>query len=132
LLPRILVDQLSNAELIELQFSSLTLFASEFQYWMSVTFAVVVAAFVAGERLSKPVRVWVAVLYVCVSVLFAARYNATLSVASEIGRYTALRGLPATEGAAVIGGLRALVFVLGTATVLWVLFWSRFSEGGSK
>jgi hypothetical protein len=126
------MDQLSNAELIELQFSSLTLFATEFQYWMSVTFAVVVAAFVAGERLSKPVRVWVAVLYLFVSTLFAARYNATLSVASEIGRHVTLRGLPPTEGAALIGGLRILVFVLGTATTVWVLLWHRFSDRASK
>ena len=126
------MDQISNAELIELQFSSLTLLATEFQYWMSVTFAVVVAAFVAGERLSKLVRVWVAVLYLCVSVLFAARYNSTLSVASELGREFALRGLPAAEGPLLIAGLRTVVFVLGTATVLWVLFWSSFSRSSPK
>ena len=125
------MDQISNAELIELTFSSVALFAAEFQYWMSVTFAVVVAAFVAGERLSKSVRLWVATLYLFVSVLFAARYYSTLSVASELGRHLAMRDLPETQGAGLIVVLRLLVFVLGTGTVLWVLFGSRFSRSSA-
>ena len=45
------MEQYSPAELSELFLQAQALIDTQFQYWMSITFAVVVAGFVAGERL---------------------------------------------------------------------------------
>jgi hypothetical protein len=57
-------DQFSPAELAELFILEQSEINQQFEIWMTVTFAVIVASFVAGERLVQRLRVVVATLCV--------------------------------------------------------------------
>ena len=50
------MEQLSNAELAELFLIMESAIYTQFEYWLTITFAVVVAAFVAGKRLNRNLR----------------------------------------------------------------------------
>jgi hypothetical protein len=68
------MDQFSPAELAELFFAQGSAIDAQFQYWITITFAVIVANFVAGKRLSKRSRVVVALLYALAVVVLVSRW----------------------------------------------------------
>ena len=96
---------------------------AQFQYWLSVSFAVLVAAFIAGERLTFRWRAWVAFLYLLVSVLFALRFAGAAMHATEMTEELVRRGVPTPNDLATIAGLlRSSIFVLGFFTTMLFLF----------
>ena len=73
------MPQLPGGEITEVQLLELLLevnqdIDTQFQVWISITFAVLVASFVAGPRLTMGARVGIATLYVCASVILYMRY----------------------------------------------------------
>jgi hypothetical protein len=58
------MDQYSAAELSELFLQGASFIELQFQFWIWITFATIVAAFVAGERLTPALRYVIAALYV--------------------------------------------------------------------
>jgi len=58
------MEQYSPAELSELFLQGASFIELQFQFWIWITFATIVAAFVAGERLTPKLRYLVAALYV--------------------------------------------------------------------
>jgi hypothetical protein len=65
---------LSEYELTSLVFALFRDMDSMIQFWIQATFAVVVAVFVAGDRLSRWMRGTIAVLYLIASVQAALRW----------------------------------------------------------
>ena len=68
------MDQFSPAELVELWNIYESAIEAQFEFWLTVTFAVVVASFVAGKRLKRKLRVFVALLYVLAAVVLISRW----------------------------------------------------------
>jgi hypothetical protein len=68
------VDQFSPAELEELFFIRESAIDAQFQFWITITFAVIVANFVAGKRLSKRSRSVIALLYGLAVVVLVSRW----------------------------------------------------------
>jgi hypothetical protein len=68
------VDQFSPAELAELFFIAESAIDAQFQFWIAITFAVIVANFVAGRRLSKRSRSVIALLYALAVVVLVSRW----------------------------------------------------------
>jgi hypothetical protein len=66
---------MSEHELTSLVFELFRDMDSMIQFWIQATFAVVVAVFVAGDRLSGWMRRVVAALYLTASVIAALRWN---------------------------------------------------------
>ena len=71
--------QLQVGEITEVQLLQLLLevnqdIDTQFQVWISITFAMLVASFVAGRRLTMGARIGIAALYVCASVILYMRY----------------------------------------------------------
>ena len=67
------MDQYSPAELSDLFLQAMALNDTQFQYWITITFAVVVAGFVAGERLTRKLRYAVVVLYLLATLTLGLR-----------------------------------------------------------
>ena len=68
------MEAISNSELLELiliQRQSLDL---QYQFWLTITFALVAATFVAGARLHLPLRLFVLLLYVLATGSVMSRY----------------------------------------------------------
>ena len=67
------MDQFSPAELAELFFIRESAIDDQFQFWISITFAVIVANFVGSKRLSPRARVVIALLYTLAVVVLVSR-----------------------------------------------------------
>jgi len=130
------MDQLSNAEFLTLLSNTFVAMGSEFQYWLSATFAVIVATFIAGDRLTRAMRVWVGVLYVCVSIVNFGRYYFLVEIWMAVADEAAKRGirtefLPGNASdlpPALAGYIRPVVFVLGLGTTIWFLARNRMNH----
>lgn len=68
------MDQFSPAELTQLYFIRESVIEAQFQFWITITFAVIVANFVAGKRLSVRSRNVVSLLYALSVVVIASRW----------------------------------------------------------
>ncbi len=115
------MNDFSSAELVEIIFLSRSAMDVQLQYWISVTFAVVVAAFVAGERLAPMLRYFVATLYVLASVALTTTYYTSVTTIRQarelLGESAAI--LPAIPH--ISGVSRLLLFVLGSAAAIYFL-----------
>jgi hypothetical protein len=69
---------MSEYELLSLVFDLFREMDAQIRFWMEATFAVVVAVFFAGPRLSRSMRRLIAVLYLAASGLAALRWILTL------------------------------------------------------
>jgi ABC-type transport system involved in cytochrome c biogenesis permease subunit len=82
------MDQFSPAELLELLYIRESVIDTQFQYWITITFAVIAAGFVAGKRLNKRLRRVVASLYLLATVVLVSRwyYAGVVDVAQLSGQ----------------------------------------------
>ena len=68
------MDQFSAAELAELFILEQSEINQQFEFWLTVTFAVIVASFVAGRKFTQRLRGVVATLYVLSVIVFLSRW----------------------------------------------------------
>lgn len=133
------LSQVADGEIPEVQLLELFLevnadIDTQFQVWISITFAVLVASFVAGDRLRRGARVGLAVLYMCAAwVLFIRYLRAGTYLEYVVSLYSMYSVRPpALVGVSPTAGLlRTTLFTLGSAVAaLSVLFprWGRLRE----
>ena len=68
------MEQLSPAELLELIVLHESVIDSQLQFWMTATFAIVVATFAARDVLTHRMRLIVSGLYLVATFVFASRW----------------------------------------------------------
>lgn len=107
---------------------------TQFQFWISITFAVLVASFVADERLSKFERRVITVLYLCAAMIILQRYSSALSHQQDVLALFTANGLAQPELPWLAGLLRFALFTLGSlvtaASVLVPKFGVRRADAG--
>jgi hypothetical protein len=113
------MESISNYELIQLVQNCLTLMDAQFQYWLSASFAVVVAGFLAKDILSRKTRVWISILYLLASSLFAAKYFMALQQSFFISDEVVNRGIAWPSSVYGTAPLRVSLFILGFLSTLW-------------
>jgi hypothetical protein len=115
------MDAIETSELIDLMLVLRESMDMQIQFWISVTFAVVVASFSAGMRLSFRLRVLSVILYLVATAAFISRwyhdYNEMQFLLNEIN----LRGLE-FEALQVPASLRMALVGIGTFSVVIFLF----------
>jgi hypothetical protein len=122
--------QIEGREVVEVQLLELLLevnqdIDTQFQVWISVTFAVLVASFVAGRKLTGGARFSIAVLYVCAAVILYLRYmRGAQDYIPYVFQLFVTYGAPIPSGSSSLAfDLRRALFVFGSAvTSLAVLF----------
>jgi hypothetical protein len=116
------VDSLSTAELLELMMILREDMGTQFQYWLSITFAILVARYIAGERFRMSWRIFAAVLYGLTTVVFSIGYYVGgLNFRNYLGELGA-RGDLWTGQSSILMGIRMTLFMVGTIGTLWFLF----------
>jgi 4-amino-4-deoxy-L-arabinose transferase-like glycosyltransferase len=122
---------LSEYELTSLVFALFRDMDSMIQFWIQATFAVVVAVFVAGDRLSRWMRGMIAVLYLIASVQAALRWSLIVS------RVDAFRARMVADGFAdipthwgLVQLITALIFVMFVGGVLGTVYFVARSRAG--
>lgn len=119
------MDQYSLAELTELYFLRESALEIQFQFWLYITFAAVVASFAAGNRLSKRSRLLVALLYVLAVGVIATRWY-SYAVDVVIFRDALLESGVELTVANVTLVLRYCVVILGTLSAVMFLLNEKF------
>jgi hypothetical protein len=96
---------------------------TQFQFWMSITFAVLVASFVADERLSRMERVVVTALYLCAATILLQRYMSALSHQQYALQLFDRAGIARPELPTIAFVLRLALFTVGSlVAAISVLF----------
>jgi hypothetical protein len=115
-----LSGELTNEELIQLYDAMMSNINAQFQLWLTVTFAVIIASHAVGANLSRPLRYLMAVLYLSVSILLMT----LMAAAAEFGATGGLGfgGGDRSGSTVLIVALRFLVWILGSMATLIFIF----------
>ena len=118
------MDQMSTAELTELYLTMQSSISTQFEYWLTVTFAIVVARFVAGTRLNRKLRFGLALLYALACAVLLSRWTYSgLDMTSFRAALLESGVVLITPWVTIIS--RLLLFTLGTAASLYFLVSER-------
>jgi hypothetical protein len=113
-------EELTNEELIQLYDVVTSSVNSQFELWITITFAVIIASYIAGHRLAKSLQYLVAILCTSVSILLYLMLVGAVQFADQFDAVTAGKSIPGDLFAA-IAVLRTSVWVLGTiATIVFI------------
>jgi hypothetical protein len=129
--------ELMSQELIyEALYDSLSLADSILQIWMTVTFAVIVATYFAGDRVGRVMFRLVSSLYGLYAVVLITRFGSSAFQIFHYRRTLIERGFepwPVPYWVAiVIGSGTFLLMLAGTVATLWFMYWTRSrSDGGA-
>ena len=122
------MDQYSFAELTELYFIRESGIDIQFQFWLTITFATVVATFVAGNnRLGRRLRWVAAVLYLLATVVLVTR-GYYLALDAIVFRDVLIEsGIPLNIPTLTII-FRVLLIGFGSFAALWLLLGKEFQR----
>jgi hypothetical protein len=116
------MDSLTTAELMQIGLAYGLSMDNQFQYWLAITFATLVAAFVTQERLSRKLALVLSGLYILASVLFVARMSIDAQNYLIYMEAADLRGVQRyTSITPAVGAIRFIILILGTGVSLWFL-----------
>jgi len=87
---------------------------TQFQFWISITFAVLVASFVADERLSRSERVAITALYLAAAAIVLFRYGTAISYQTDVLELFDQYGFERPAVATTAGRLRLMLFTAGS------------------
>ncbi len=119
------VNETTVAELIELLQNESASIDMQFQLWITITSAVVIASFAARHHLSFWMRTFVAVMYTLASVTIAFRYANDASQFVFLHNELQIRGVDYPTFVD-LRALRGLAYVCGTvATLIFMFFKPR-------
>lgn len=116
------MDQISSADLLNLVLAQRSSIDLQFQFWLTITFAVIVASFIAGARLVPRLRLLAAILYVTASAHITARWMSDGMTANQWLKVLASRGVD-YQVPWIAAYLRMGLMLLGTVSALVFLFW---------
>ncbi len=109
-------EQLNNEELILLYEVVTGSVNAQFELWITITFAVIIASYLAGHRLAKSLQYIIAILYTSVSVLLYLMLVAAVQLSAQFDAI-----LASTNLFSAIALLRTSVWILGTiATIVFI------------
>ncbi|MFT7245965.1 MAG: hypothetical protein ACI82A_003336 [Candidatus Azotimanducaceae bacterium] len=123
-------SELTKEEYIQLNDVVFSNANAQFELWLTITLAVIIAAYIAGNSLSEPLRILVAVLYLAVSTLLFLVFSSTFRFGAEMGGF----GIYAEQGGltVLVTSLRMFVWILGSIATLVFIFRKRVVEDGTE
>ena len=113
-------EELTNEEIILLYDVVTGSVNAQFELWLTITFAVIIASYLAGHRLARSLQYLMGTLYTAVSVLL---YLMLLGAVQFSQEFDAMNLGASSESNLVltIVVLRTLVWILGTiATIVFI------------
>jgi hypothetical protein len=115
-----MAEPLTNEELIQLFDAVNGSINSQFELWVTITFAVIIASHVAGHQLTRSLQYLIATLYVSVSVLLSTMLIGAVVFAGRFEAFGFMISEP-TPIDWIIAVLRGGVWIFGTiATIIFI------------
>lgn len=118
------MDNPTIAELLELILLSESSIDAQSQFWLTVTFATIVASFSARNILSDKLRALISLLYLTSTVVFASRWYYD---AADILIYQAMLLELGYENASptVTAISRVVLMLIGTAATMYFIYYGK-------
>lgn len=117
------MEGIDNSDLIEVVMSTQDYVGSQFEYWLTVSFAAIVAGAVAGDRLSIKVRIFLIFLYLLATAVLTLEIVQSAQTARFAAELLSERGL--APGGTSLGIYqfitRMILFLSGTLGTCWFL-----------
>jgi hypothetical protein len=114
-------EELNNEELIQLYEVVTNSVNAQFELWLTITFAVIIASHIAGQRLAKSFQYIIATLYTAVSVLLFLMLLGAVQFSAQFD--TLAIGTSSEAGLIkIIGALRGLVWIFGSIVTIVFIF----------
>lgn len=125
------MNDISTSDLLTLVLAQRGNIDLQFQFWLTITFAVLVAAFSAGDRLDRRLRVMAAALYLLATVHLVTRWIYDGSVASRWVGVLNARGVDIGIPWFAVYARMALMVLGTTAAVVFLVWrpWRRDDRG---
>ena len=123
-------EKLTNEELIQLYDVATGIVSAQFELWLTITFAVIIASYIAGHRLARSLQYLIAALYTAVSVLL---FLMLLGAVQFSQQFDALNVGASSENNLVVAivVLRISVWVLGTVASIVSIFMGHREDQGN-
>ncbi len=120
--------ELTNEELIQLYDAVSGNVNTQFELWITITFAVIIASYIAGHRLVKSLRYLIATLYTAVSALLILMLIRAVQFPQQFD--VMIFGASSTSNVVTaIVVLRTAVWVLGTIATIVFIFKGHKDDG---
>jgi hypothetical protein len=120
------MDYFTAAENLELILSVNESLDAQFQYWLSISVAGIVATFAGGEYLKLKMRFVLVFLYLLASMLFMFKFIAMLVLAGNLATLNeASQNLQTAGLAPYIFWTRTILFVGGVIATVWFMLTAR-------
>ncbi len=116
------MDTLTSSDLITFMLAQRESMDAQIQFWISVTFALVVVSFSAGEKLSFQLRMLAGMLYLLATYTFVARWIHDYSEMALMLQEINSRGLVEFTALTFPAAARFLLVIMGTLTAMVFLF----------
>jgi len=118
-------ESLSQAEIYQILFSALSTVDSILQIWLTITFAVLVAAFLAGKHVNQSIYSLISALYGLASIVLTTRFVSAALLMFNFQHLLIASGykpwpVPTPIGV-IIGAGTALMMFGGTIGTIWFL-----------
>ncbi|MFT5177299.1 MAG: hypothetical protein ACI90R_000336 [Alteromonas macleodii] len=117
-------EKLTDEEIIELYGLVTGNVTAQFELWLTITFAVIIASYLAGHRLHKILQFAIAILYSAVSVLLYLMIMGTVQFAERFDMFTPGNS-DSGDLVVAIGLLRTFVWIFGSAATLVFIFFGH-------
>ena len=114
------MDSLTSAELLELLLLSEAAVDYQVEFWLTVSFATIVASFAARHLLTKKIRWLVSFLYLASTFVFVSRWYYNAFDALVYNEVLVSRGIEMPVGY-VSGVARMILFLAGTLATVYFL-----------
>ncbi|MBO6557458.1 MAG: hypothetical protein JJ934_03985 [Pseudomonadales bacterium] len=122
-------EQLNNEELIQLYDVVTGSVNAQFELWLTITFAVIIASYLAGNRLARSLQYTIAILYTAVSVLLYLMLFRAVQFSQEFG--VDLGASSDSKLVLLIVILRTAVWILGTIATIVFIFKGHRDAGNN-
>ena len=115
------MDQMSAAELFELVILSEASIDNQFQFWLSITFATVVASFITEHRLTHSLRLALSCAYLLAAVVLMSRWYYDGVRLQGFGAELQNLGHTANPPWVTIIG-RSVLMIAGSVATVWFVY----------
>lgn len=121
------MESLNSAELIELVLLANESLDAQFEYWLSVSIAGIVATFIGGEHLHRKMRVVLVILYLLSSMLFLMKYLSVAGWILSLGelQFEVAEPVLNTPLSPYIFVTRSILFSGGVMATVWFILTAR-------
>jgi len=116
------MESMTTSELLEFALMLRDDMEEQFEFWLSITFAVIVSSFFGRTRISPSWRVVIGCLYLLSTALFTVRYVMSSKNFQIYIEEALVRGAKWIDAASTMYGLRVTILIVGTLSTVWFLY----------